>query len=99
MLFPNPVFTEGVIIELFNYADTVTYGGAGIVLLIVIFAILFGMMSLFGADRAFAVSMLITAFCGILFRFLFMQNDTVVYICLILFIISLFILKENNDPI
>jgi len=99
MLFPNPIYSEGFLVDSFNYIDKVTYGGLGIVLLVVIFAILFLMMNAFGTDRAFATSSFITCFFGILFRFLFMKNDYVVYVSIILFVISLFILKNSNDPI
>jgi len=97
MLFPNPVFSEGMIIDLFNYADQVTYGGLGITMIILLFGIIFLMAKSFGTERAFTAASFITAICGVLFRFMFMKNDYVVYVSIILFVISLFMLKSSND--
>lgn len=97
MLFPNPVFSNGFIVDIINHADTITYGGLGVVFLMVIFFALFFMMNLWGTEKALTVSSFVTAFLGILLRFFFLSNDKIIYIAIIFFVIFFYLLKSGND--
>lgn len=97
MLFPNPVFSEGFLIDAINHVDKITYGAFGVMLIIVIAAVLFFLMNAFGAQKALTVSLFISSIMGVFFRFMFMTNDYVIYIGIIFFVIALFMLKSSND--
>lgn len=99
LIFPDPIFSEQPFVQMLQYAETVTHGGFSITILLVIFGVLFFMMRQYGPERAMATSAFITSFFAILIRFLFLNNDRVVFIAIIIFIIGFFLLKNSNDGI
>lgn len=83
------------------YVDALTdvgFGGMlGPFMLIVIFGCLYLMMSVFGSEKSLAVSAFISAFLGVLIRVLFPISDNIIYISIIMFVVSIFLLMKNNN--
>lgn len=101
MIFPPPTNGSIGFVNVMAYANSLTdigFGGVlGLVWLIVIEACLFLMMKAFSYDRALSTSMFITSVIGVILRILGMVNDQILYICLIMLIIALFLLQKESS--
>lgn len=79
-----------------SLTDTGNGGILGIVMLIIIFGALFMTLKSFKLESALPVASLITAFLGILLRFIpCMINDYVLYVCIILVVYSIYLLFKE----
>ena len=100
-VFPDPVNTTNFLSQ-FAYINSLTDIGAGGVLGVTIMLLIFGCLFLiqkaFSYERAFIVSVIITAFVGILLRILNLVNDFVVYVCIAGIILGLWaLIKESSQ--
>jgi uncharacterized membrane protein len=102
-IFPHPNATAVGFINNLRYIDSLTDVGAGgligVILMIVILAVLFLIMKAFRSESAFIVASFITAVLGILIRILLLTNDLVVYISIILFCISLYLIYNEKQTL
>lgn len=83
------------------YLDSLTdvgFGGfIGIAFLLVIQGVLFLVQKAFAVEKAFAVSMLITSFLGMLLAAMNLLSNKIIYLCLTLLVVAIFLLKSNKD--
>lgn len=83
------------------YFDSLTDVGAGgvlgIMILLVVGGALFLIQKAFAVEKAFAVSMFITSVIGILLAIYGIISNSIVYLCLITLVISLYLLKASQD--
>jgi len=80
-----------------NLTDTGSGGVLGLLILIIIGASLFGIMKAFSFDKSLSVSLFITSILGIFLRIMGLINDGVLTVCIVLFVISLFLLFQKSD--
>jgi len=99
--FPPPknVTTFPQMIQYINGLTDVGEGGIlGIIFLIVIGGMLFMMMRSYGNERAIGVTALVISILGFLLRMMDLINDYVLYICIALLILGIWLLiKESSN--
>jgi hypothetical protein len=87
--------------DVWNYINSLTdvgQGGVlGIISLIVILFVLFLGMKQFRTENAFFTAMMITSILGILERLMGWINDGILYICIILLLISIYVLTKESS--
>jgi len=94
---PSNVTTFAQKISYIDGLTDVGFGGMiGIGIILVIFFSLNMMMKAFKTETTFAVSCFITSIIGILLRVLFPFSDSIIYICIIFFVIGLLYLKKES---
>lgn len=86
----------GLLRKINSFTDVGQGGILGIFILIVVGGGLFLMMKHFGNERALPVAMLITSIIGLFLRLLQLIGDTVFWICISLFIISILLLMREQ---
>jgi hypothetical protein len=84
-------------IQYFNSLTDTGHGGIiGICILLIVGFVTFFMMKAFEAEKVFSVSMLVTSFLGVLLGFMGLIENNVIYLCLIMLVVSLFLLFKSD---
>lgn len=88
-------------IQQIQYLDSLTdvgFGGVlGLTFLLAIGGILFLVQKAFSVEKAFAVSMFITSFFGILLGIMGLVSNNIIYVVLITLAMSIFMLLKRSD--
>lgn len=103
LVFPLPEDVSSPLGQLFYFNSLTDVGSGGFVglgLLILFGFVLWLMMKAFSYEKGLAVSMFITSICGVLMRFVTYQGQSLIsdyqmYGCIIIFVISLFLLQKE----
>ncbi|MFW9873019.1 MAG: hypothetical protein ACFFG0_07970 [Candidatus Thorarchaeota archaeon] len=81
-----------------NSLSDVGYGGmAGIFFLIIFASVLFLIQKSFQYEKAAGVTLFITCIVGLLFAVIGLVSSKIIYVLIILFLISLFLLFQSNE--
>lgn len=97
---PDKLETFG---DFLNYANNLTNtdispgGVVGITFLLMIFGALFLMMRNYPKEKGLAVSLLITSILSFPFRIWGLISNQILYVCIVLFLLSLYLLFSNNE--
>lgn len=97
----NDTSTVGFLNKINSFTDVGQGGVIGIEILLIIGGALFLMMkgySRLTMTASMATSMLITATIGIFLRLMGLINDTVLTICIIILVLSIFMLMRESAP-
>ena len=97
----NPPENATTFLQRLQYINSLTDVGAGgiigIVILFVVAFVLFLITKAFPFEKSFPVAMLITTFIGILLGIMGLVPDNVIYLCIIILVISLWMLFSGSD--
>lgn len=93
--FQYPSENVSNIIDFINYANYLTNGVMGIVFLIIIAVISFVVSKGFSNEKAFGFSGFLTLITAILFRFMGLINDAVMYIVVVV-VVAVIVLMWNT---
>lgn len=99
--FPYPGDNWTSALDLFTHANTITDGFLGTGILIVVSIISFISMKAFSTDKAVIYSAFLCFVLAILFRFLNLISDAVLYVVIILFgasMVWLYMVKDTATP-
>lgn len=94
MTYPDPEFTS--LLDLFTYANTVSEGYFGLMIVIATFIIVQVSMSYYGFRRALIASGFVTAFTTLILSTVGLVSPDAVLVLVVLFGLSLFLVKEEE---
>lgn len=87
----------GLIDKINSFTDVGQGGVFGLMILLVVGGGLFLMMKGYGNERALSVSLLVTSIIGVFLRLFQWIGDSIFYICLILFVVSIIFMIKDSE--
>lgn len=87
----------GMFQKINSFTDVGGGGMLGIFILLVVGGVLFMMMKAYGNEKAFSVSMMITALVGAFLRILNLVSDTIMYICILIFAVGFLLMMKEGE--
>lgn len=88
----------GMLQKINSFTDVGQGGILGIFILLVVGGALILMLKASGSERSFPVATLVTSIIGVFLRILGFINDTVLWICVALFIVALlYLIREQGQ--
>lgn len=86
----------GLLQKINSFTDVGFGGVLGILIMMIVGGSLFLMMRTYGNERAFPVALLVASLLSLLLRLLNLIGDTVFWVCIALFIISVLLLYKEQ---